>query len=160
MYITIIDEANFTNYQYEQLKNNGYNTIKDICSAKQDEIISKIGKRAYYGVKMKLHQMGLMFDFEIELYEKLKISLKQELEIPLAMLDFGEIFSGIIYNYFNVKYKKNTFNCNDIMLLSIKELVAFYNVKPVHINELLFIIHKLGLKVKEEIKKDLEEEMP
>ena len=30
MYNTIIEEANFTNYQYEQLKNNGYNTIKDI----------------------------------------------------------------------------------------------------------------------------------
>lgn len=160
MYNRDIEKVNFTIYQYDQLKNNGYNTIGDICSARKEDLILKLGKRAYYGVKMELRQMGLMFDFEIELYEKLKISLKQELEIPLAILDLQETFAGIIYKYFNEKYKKNTFNCNDIISLSIKELTITHKLKPAHTNELLFIIHKLGLKVKEEIKQDLEVEMP
>lgn len=155
-----IENIGFTKAQLKLLLDSGYETIEELCKANKKELISKIGNVSYYAIKRKIHQLGLFFEFEHNLYEKIKISLKNGMEIHYELLDLGQPLASSFVTYLSANYNKETFNYKDIINLSVKDLVKNYRLGNDNLSELFFIVHMLDLKLADEITGNLEEEIP
>lgn len=155
-----IENIGFNKVQLQLLLDSGYETIEELCKADKEELISKIGNVSYYAIKRKFHQSGLFFEFEHNLYEKIKVSLKNGMEIHYELLDLGQLLASSFVTYLLANYNKETFNYKDIIKLSVKDLVKNYRLGNDNLSELFFIVHMLDLKLADEIKGNLEEEIP
>lgn len=126
-----------------------YITVRDFCCYPTDVLKAELGT-TYYKLKSELHTNGYLLNGEQEYLEDIRNRLERGYSLtPLEVASYLGTESTKMIS--NLKIGTRGLNAEDIISLTKKELYKTSIPKYVS-DDMLFLIHSVGLKTQDEIK--------